>query len=124
MKTLIGWLDDNVERVLILIAYASMALIIVFAVFERFVLKTQIPWSTSIPIYLFLWVTWIGCSDAWRGSDRDPRSFATCVGSRGPSLPGSFSCAGSPVTSMPRWPARPPTCSARGTSSRSSWRLC
>ena len=62
MKTLIGWLDDNVERVLILIAYASMALIIVFAVFERFVLKTQIPWSTSIPIYLFLWVTWIGCS--------------------------------------------------------------
>ncbi|MEO7854134.1 MAG: TRAP transporter small permease subunit [Rubrivivax sp.] len=56
------WLDRNAERTLILFAYSSMALIIVFAVFERFIFKTQIPWSSSIPIYLFLWVTWIGCS--------------------------------------------------------------
>lgn len=56
------WLDRNAERVLILLAYSAMALIIVYAVFERFVFKTQIPWSSSIPIYLFLWVTWIGCS--------------------------------------------------------------
>ncbi len=56
------WLDKNAERVLILIAYSAMALIIVFAVFERFILKSMVPWSTSIPIYLFLWVTWIGCS--------------------------------------------------------------
>ena len=59
---LVRWLDRNAERSLILVAYSSMALIIVYAVFERFVLKTQIPWSSSIPIYLFLWVTWIGCS--------------------------------------------------------------
>jgi C4-dicarboxylate transporter DctQ subunit len=56
------WLDRNAERTLILFAYSAMALIIVYAVFERFVLRTQIPWSSSIPIYLFLWVTWIGCS--------------------------------------------------------------
>ncbi len=56
------WLDKHAERTLILIAYSSMALIIVFAVIERFIFKTQIPWSSSIPIYLFLWVTWIGCS--------------------------------------------------------------
>lgn len=56
------WLDRNAERVLILFAYSAMALIIVYAVFERFVFRTQIPWSSSIPIYLFLWVTWIGCS--------------------------------------------------------------
>jgi C4-dicarboxylate transporter, DctQ subunit len=48
--------------VLILFAYSSMAMIIIYAVFERFVLKSQIPWSSSIPIYLFLWVTWIGCA--------------------------------------------------------------
>lgn len=58
----LSWLDKNAERVLILIAYSLMAGIIVFAVIERFVFKSQIPWSTSIPIYLFLWVTWIGCS--------------------------------------------------------------
>ncbi len=56
------WLDRNAERSLILVAYSSMALIIVYAVFERFVLNRMVPWSTSIPIYLFLWVTWIGCS--------------------------------------------------------------
>ena len=56
------WLDRNAERTLILLAYSSMVLIIVYAVIERFIFKTQIPWSSSIPIYLFLWVTWIGCS--------------------------------------------------------------
>lgn len=56
------WLDRNIERAFILVAYSAMALIIVYAVFERFILKSMVPWSTSIPIYLFLWVTWIGCS--------------------------------------------------------------
>ena len=60
--TPVRWLDRNAERSLILVAYSMMALIIVFAVFERFILKEMVPWSTSIPIYLFLWVTWIGCS--------------------------------------------------------------
>jgi C4-dicarboxylate transporter, DctQ subunit len=58
----VRWLDKNAERSLILVAYSMMALIIVFAVFERFILNQMVPWSTSIPIYLFLWVTWIGCS--------------------------------------------------------------
>jgi TRAP-type C4-dicarboxylate transport system permease small subunit len=56
------WLDRNAEKTLILVAYSAMSMIIVFAVFERFILKHMVPWSTSIPIYLFLWVTWIGCS--------------------------------------------------------------
>ena len=58
----IRWLDKHAERTLILFAYSAMASIIVYAVFERFILKSMVPWSTSIPIYLFLWVTWIGCS--------------------------------------------------------------
>jgi TRAP-type C4-dicarboxylate transport system permease small subunit len=62
LMALLRWLDRNAERTIILIAYSSMALIIVYAVFERYVFSTQIPWSSSIPIYLFLWVTWIGCA--------------------------------------------------------------
>lgn len=62
LMALLRWLDRHAERTLILIAYSSMALIIVYAVFERYVFSTQIPWSSSIPIYLFLWVTWIGCA--------------------------------------------------------------
>lgn len=62
LSLVVRWLDKNAERMLILVAYSTMALIIVYAVFERFVFRTQIPWSSSIPIYLFLWVTWVGCS--------------------------------------------------------------
>lgn len=54
--------EKNAERTLILFANSAVALIIVFAVFERFILKHMVPWSTSIPVTLFLWVTWIGCS--------------------------------------------------------------
>ena len=50
----VRWLDKNAERTLILFAYSAMSLIIVYAVFERFILKSMVPWSTSIPIYLFL----------------------------------------------------------------------
>lgn len=62
LMALMRWLDRNAERTVILVAYSSMALIIVYAVFERYVFRSQIPWSSSIPIYLFLWVTWIGCA--------------------------------------------------------------
>lgn len=62
LMTPLRWLDRNAEKTVILIAYSSMSLIIVYAVFERYVFKSQIPWSSSIPIYLFLWVTWIGCA--------------------------------------------------------------
>lgn len=60
--TVLRWLDRNVERAFILVAYSSMSLIIIFAIIQRYFFNTQIPWSGSIPIYLFLWVTWIGCS--------------------------------------------------------------
>lgn len=56
------WLDRNAERSLILVAFSAMVLIIVYAVIERFIFDTMVPWSTSIPIYMFLWLTWIGCS--------------------------------------------------------------
>lgn len=62
VMTILRWLDRNIERAFILVAYSTMALIIVVAVIQRYVFSTQIPWSGSIPIYLFLWVTWIGCS--------------------------------------------------------------
>ncbi len=39
-----------------------MALIIVYAVIQRYIFNSQIAWSSTIPIYLFLWVTWIGCA--------------------------------------------------------------
>jgi TRAP-type C4-dicarboxylate transport system permease small subunit len=56
------WLNDNLEKVVILIAYSGMAGIIFVEVIRRFLFNQQAPWSTSIPILLFLWLTWFGAS--------------------------------------------------------------
>lgn len=56
------WLDRNIEKTVILIAYSSMAIIIVMAVVERYFFSYQSAWSSTVTIYLFLWVTWMGAS--------------------------------------------------------------
>lgn len=56
------WIDRNIEKIVILICYVAMAGIIFVEVIRRFVFQSQAAWSTTIPIYLFLWVTWIGAA--------------------------------------------------------------
>ena len=55
-------IDANLEKTIILLNYVIMAAIIFVEVIRRFVFKEQAAWSTTIPIYLFLWVVWIGCA--------------------------------------------------------------
>ena len=62
MKRVLKYLDDNIERVIIIISYFMMAAIIFEEVIKRFFFKTQAPWSVQIPIYLFLILAWIGAS--------------------------------------------------------------
>lgn len=59
---LLRWLDQNLEKIVILIAYSTMAGIICVEVIRRFLFNVQAPWSTSIPVLLFLWVTWVGAA--------------------------------------------------------------
>ena len=60
--SLLQWLDRNIEKSVIFICYSSMAGIVFVEVIRRFVFSQQAAWSTTIPIYLFLWITWIGAS--------------------------------------------------------------
>lgn len=62
LKAVFGWLDRNTEKVVILITYTSMAGIIFVEVVRRFLFNQQAPWSTTVPVLLFLWVTWFGAS--------------------------------------------------------------
>lgn len=62
LLAILHWLDENIEKVIILLAYSTMAGIIFVEVIRRFLFSQQAPWSTSIPILLFLWVTWFGAS--------------------------------------------------------------
>jgi len=56
------WLDANVEKIFILVCYVAMAGIIFVEVIRRFLFNQQEPWSTTVPVYLFLWIVWLGCS--------------------------------------------------------------
>ncbi len=59
---LLHWLDRNIEKTIMLISYIIMAGIIFVEVIRRFVFNQQAPWSSTIPIYLFLWIVWVGCA--------------------------------------------------------------
>ena len=59
---ILRWIDANIEKIVILICYVTMAGIIFVEVIRRFVFNDQAAWSTTIPIYLFLWVTWMGAA--------------------------------------------------------------
>ena len=59
---MLKWLDENIEKSIILVSYVLMTAIIFVEVIRRFAFGQQAPWSSTIPIYLFLWVTWIGCA--------------------------------------------------------------
>lgn len=53
---------SNIERWLIISSYSVMTVVIFTEVIRRFFFSVQSPWSTTIPIYLFLWITWMGAS--------------------------------------------------------------
>ena len=58
----VPWIERNLESTLMVVTYLSIGAIIFIEVIRRFVFSEQFPWSTTIPGYLFLIMTWTGCS--------------------------------------------------------------
>lgn len=59
---LVPLIDHHLERAVMVWTYLIIAAIIFIEVFRRFILNEQAPWSTTIPPFLFLIMTWFGCS--------------------------------------------------------------
>lgn len=55
-------LERNLERSVLFVTYMAIAMIIFVEVIRRFVFSVQAPWSTTLPPFLFLVMTWVGCS--------------------------------------------------------------
>lgn len=55
-------LDRYLEPTAMFFIYITIAMIIFVEVIRRFVFNVQAPWSTTLPPYLFLLLTWIGCA--------------------------------------------------------------
>lgn len=56
------FIERNIEPTLMVVSYLTIGAIIFIEVIRRFVFSEQFPWSTTIPGYLFLVMTWTGCS--------------------------------------------------------------
>ena len=59
---LVPLLDRNLERWIIIASYLVITAIIFVEVIRRFVFQVQVPWSTTLPPYLFLVMTWFGAA--------------------------------------------------------------
>ncbi len=62
MYRAVPFIERNLESTLMVVTYLSIGAIIFVEVIRRFVFSEQFPWSTTIPGYLFLIMTWTGCS--------------------------------------------------------------
>lgn len=62
LRSSLTWLNANLEKTVLLAAYTTCAGIIATEVFRRYVFAEQAPWSTTIPAYMFLWLTWVGAA--------------------------------------------------------------
>lgn len=60
------WLDENIERYLLIVTYFYITFIIIMGVFNRFVLQSTSGWEIETARLLFIWLTWIGASLAVR----------------------------------------------------------
>lgn len=55
-------LDRHLEPTAMFFIYMTIAAVIFVEVIRRFVFNVQVAWSTTLPPYLFLLLTWIGCA--------------------------------------------------------------
>ncbi|MGH1415134.1 MAG: TRAP transporter small permease [Pelagimonas sp.] len=56
------WVERNLETSVMVVSYLAIGGIIFVEVFRRFALGLQAPWSTTLPPFLFLVMTWFGCA--------------------------------------------------------------
>ncbi|MGD9869363.1 MAG: TRAP transporter small permease [Hyphomicrobiales bacterium] len=56
------FLDRDLEKWILVAAFAFCGAIVAVEVFRRYVFAQQAAWTTTIPSYLFLWLTWLGAS--------------------------------------------------------------
>lgn len=58
----VPFIDENLEKWMLILIYLTMTAIIFVEVIRRFTTGDQVPWSSTLPPYLFLVMTWIGCA--------------------------------------------------------------
>lgn len=61
MRTL-KWLDENFEKVFLVLFSTIMVVVIFLQVFMRYVMQNSLPWSEELARYCAIWLVYIGIS--------------------------------------------------------------
>ncbi|MBA1147858.1 TRAP transporter small permease subunit [Ectothiorhodospiraceae bacterium WFHF3C12] len=56
------WIDVNLERYLLIGFYGALALVIVGDILLRTLTGNQTHWGSTVSIYCFVWLSWVGCA--------------------------------------------------------------
>jgi len=62
MRTAYRWCDGNLEYRLMNLTYLLCTSIVFVEALRRYLFRSQAPWSGQAAIYLFIWLSWIGCA--------------------------------------------------------------
>lgn len=62
MRKVLGWLDENLEKVLCVALMTLMTIIIFIQVIMRYVFQNSLTWSEEFVRYCFIWLVYIGAS--------------------------------------------------------------
>lgn len=66
LKRILGWLDKNLEPVLLVVSSIAMTAIVFIQVVMRYVFNSAFPWAEEIARYLFIWIIYLGISYSCR----------------------------------------------------------
>jgi len=61
-RRVLGFLDENIEKYILISLYFYITFTIVFNVFQRFIIKEANQWSLESTVVIFVYLTWIGAS--------------------------------------------------------------
>lgn len=58
----VPFVERHLERTIMVYSYLAIALIIFWGVVDRFIFSQQVPWSTTVPPFLFMMMAWFGAA--------------------------------------------------------------
>lgn len=68
LKKLIKWLDINLEPIFIMVIFIVMTTVITVQVLKRFLFGSGFAWGEEFSIYMFVWISFVGISYAFRNN--------------------------------------------------------
>ncbi len=69
MRTMLKWLDDNLEAALASLLLLTMVCFTLIQIAGRYILSTPFPWTEELTRYMFIWMVFIAVGYSTKGDN-------------------------------------------------------